>query len=316
MSVFTITNTQKKWPKIATCWVPVKIYRKALRGILGLGIKNYIHVLRHDKKATFTNELSIAAIMKDEGPYLKEWLDFHILAGVDKFYLYDNGSTDNTTEILKPYIERGIVEYKYWPGIKQQNPAYLDALNTHMYDTRWLALIDLDEFIVPVCNRTIPDFLRTLPHNFGALIMSWVMYGSAGHTKKPDGLVIENYKYHANKLRPSGVKSIVNPRLVVRWSNPHANEVAGFLVDENGKHLGRIDQTNNPPSHNKIRCNHYVTKSYEEYMARGTRPGAGAGIAGGAGGHRSPERFLGLDTNDIYDPIMDEWAERVKAFKF
>ncbi len=44
--------------------------------------------------------LSICGIMKDEGPYLVEWLEFHKLVGVEKFYLYDNSSSDNSIDIL------------------------------------------------------------------------------------------------------------------------------------------------------------------------------------------------------------------------
>lgn len=313
MNLAHISNNRRKWAKGLTCWIPIKIYRKALRGIICMGIGDYIRILRYDKHTQFAHELSITAIMKNEGPYLKEWLDYHILAGVEKFYLYDNASTDDTAKILAPYIKRGIVKYTYFPGRAMQNRAYLDALDRFAYDTRWMAIIDLDEFIVPVQHSSIVDFLHTLPRNFGALVMSWVIYGSSGHKTKPDGLVIENYKYHANRTRPSGCKSIVNPRLVVRMSNPHVNEVAGFLIDENGKKLGRINQTDNPPPANKIRCNHYITKSYQEYKARCQRGSAGA-IQMTEWKRWSDEKFKKWDNNDIFDHIMDSWIEKVKNF--
>lgn len=309
MALPNISKRRMFLSKLATFWIPIKAYRKALRGILLMGWRNYINVIRNDKVKKFPYELSIVAIMKNEGAYLKEWLDYHILVGVEKFYLYDNDSTDDTKQILKPYIKSGIVEYTYFPGTKQQNPAYIDAINRFSDETRWMAMIDLDEFIVPVRSKTITNFLHTLPRNFGALVLTWVMYGSAGHVKKPKGLVMENYKYHADRTRASGCKSIVNPRLVVRQRNPHINDVAGFLIDENGKKLGRIDQTYNPPSCNKIRCNHYITKSYEEFKARCNK-GSAAGNA--AGKKWSEEKFNRFDTNDIYDPIMDKYIKKLK----
>jgi len=309
MALPNISKARSFWAKTITCWIPVKTWRKALRGIILMGIGNYIRVLRNDKKTTFPHELTIAAIMKNEGPYLKEWLDFHILVGVEKFYLYDNESTDNTRDVLAPYIARGIVEYTYFPGTKQQTPAYIDALNRFANDTRWMAVIDLDEFIVPVHTKTITELLYTLPRNFGALVITWMMYGSSGHVHAPGGLVIENYKYRANSTRKSGCKSIVNPRLVVSWHNPHINAVAGFLVDENGRHLGRIDQTYNPPSHDKIRCNHYVTKSFDEFRTRCAKGSAGGNTAKKAW---TREKFDALDTNDIYDNIMDKYVSQLK----
>lgn len=311
MALPNLTKKKLFWAKLATFWIPSAAYRRALRGILLMGVKNYINVIKNDKINKFPYELSVVAIMKDEGPYLKEWLDFHILVGVQKFYLYDNGSTDNTTEVLAPYIKSGIVDYTYFPGERQQNPAYIDAINKHGAETRWLALIDLDEFIVPVKHKNLVNFLHTLPKNFGALVMTWAMYGSAGHVKKPKGLVIENYKYRGNKTRKQGCKSIVNPRLVVSQRNPHINSVAGFTIDENGKRLGFINQTSNPPSFNKIRCNHYVTKSFEEYKQRCDK---GSASTGTNSAHKkwSQEKFDFLNNNDIYDPIMDKYVEMLK----
>lgn len=306
MALKPVSKQRKFFSTLLTFWIPVKSYRRALRGILQLGVGKYFRILRSDKIRKFKYELSVGAIMKDEGPYLKEWLDFHILVGVEKFFLYDNGSTDNTTQVLKPYIDRGIVEYHYFPGIRMQGPAYIDIINSHCEDTRWLALIDLDEFLVPVEHKTIQEFLHTLPSNFAQLIVTWVIYGSAGHKAKPDGLVMENYKWHAK--RQSGVKSIINPRLLMHYHNPHANFIAGFTIDNNGKKLGRIDQTNNPPAYNKLRCHHYYTKSYEEYMAKFNRGASGCKSTA----YRSAEKFKEYDKNEVYDTIMDKYIEILK----
>ena len=53
--------------------------------------------------------LSLCMNFKDEAPYLKEWLDFHILVGVDHFYLFNNNSSDNYEQIIKPYKEKGYI---------------------------------------------------------------------------------------------------------------------------------------------------------------------------------------------------------------
>lgn len=306
MALPTISKTRKFISTALTCWIPIKSYRRAFRGILQLGVKNYFHVLHNDRNTTFPVELAVGAIMKDEGAYLKEWLDFHILVGVGKFYLYDNGSTDNTTEILKPYIDQGIVEYHYFPGKRMQAPAYVEILNNHSNDSRWLALIDLDEFLVPVNHKTVPEFLHTMPQNFAQLAVTWVMYGSSGHIEKPDGLVIENYKYRA--IRQSGIKSIINPRLFLKLHSLHANLVGGFTIDNNGKKLGRINQTNNPPPYNQLRCNHYYTKSFNEYMAKFNRGTA----TGQSSAYRGPDKFHQYDLNEVYDTIMDKYIEQLK----
>ena len=62
-------------------------------------------------------KLSIIMMYRDEGRYLKEWIEFHLMVGVEHFYLYDRMSTDNSMAVLQPYIEQGIVDVKYWPRV-------------------------------------------------------------------------------------------------------------------------------------------------------------------------------------------------------
>ncbi|MBD3879586.1 MAG: glycosyltransferase family 2 protein [Quinella sp. 1Q5] len=45
-------------------------------------------------KNLFLYDVVIVSILKNERHYLKKWLDYHLLAGVDHFYLYDNKSAD------------------------------------------------------------------------------------------------------------------------------------------------------------------------------------------------------------------------------
>ncbi len=309
MALPIISKWRKFYSTALTFWIPVKSYRRAFRGILQFGVRKYFNIIKNDRITKFENEIAIGAIMKDEGPYLKEWLDFHILVGIKKFFLYDNESTDNTTEILKPYIKRGIVEYHYFPGKRMQHPAYMDIINNHSTDTRWLALIDLDEFLVPVNHDTVAEFLHTMPDNFAQLVVTWVMYGSSGHVHKPDGLLIENYKWHAEKQ--SGIKSIINPRLLIEYHSLHANFIAGWTIDNNGHKLGRINQSYAPPPYNNLRLNHYYTKSYDEYIARQARGTATSQSAS----YRGPDKFKKFDKNEVYDDIMDKWIEPVKNFK-
>ena len=296
---------------LLTFWIPIKSYRRAFRGIIQFGIKNYFNVLKTDSITKFENELAIGAIMKDEGPYLKEWLDFHILIGVNKFYLYDNESTDNTKEILKPYIDKGIVEYHFIPGKGMQYTAYSEILAQHSNDCRWIAFIDLDEFLFSVNHKNIVEYLHTIKQDFAVLVVSWVLYGSSGHIRQPKGLITENYKYH--RKNPSGVKSIVNPRLILNL-RIHICHVAGFIIDGNGKKLGRIDQENNPPSIDNIRINHYVTKSKEEFEKRIKR---GGGVHGPDSNYikKKQQKFIWYNTDTVYDDIMDKYIPILKKQK-
>lgn len=73
----------------------------------------------------------MVSISKNEAPYIKEWIEFHKLVGFTKFYFYDNESEDNTVDILKPYIDSGLVEYTLIKGKGRQLDAYNDAIAKH-----------------------------------------------------------------------------------------------------------------------------------------------------------------------------------------
>jgi hypothetical protein len=267
----------------------------------------------HDKD-TFPIELAVVAIMKNEGPYLKEWIEYHRIVGVGKFYLYDNESTDNTKEILEPYIREGVVDYVYFPGTGMGNQvrSYADAVRRVRNSVKWLAVIDIDEFIVPV-EKTIIDVINDLQgalwrrgHKklFG-LAVRWVQYGYGGHYTKPDGLVIENFRKNggADEL----VKSIVNPRtsIFLPYLSIHTPIYLDFGFGRT--ETGEQNPWGNPVSVNTIRINHYFTKSYEEYRKKIERNKAGLPECG----YKLPE--YDPDYMSRYeDPIMDKYAAALK----
>ena len=197
--------------------IPHKMTRNRWRGILRFGLINAWKLKKEIKKNKKEpeNYLSVVVIAKDEGPYFKEWLDWHISQGVEKFYLYDNESTDCTREVLEPYIQRGIVDYTYFPGYRKQLAAYDDCLKKHRYDTRWLAVIDMDEFIVPIKHKTIPEYLKDL-EDFPVVEINWLCYGSSGQKEKLPGGVMDRFKRHSFPDHPLNkhVKSILNPRRI------------------------------------------------------------------------------------------------------
>lgn len=215
--------------------------------------------------------ISIACIAKNEGPYIKEWIEYHKIVGVERFYFYDNESTDQTKEILRPYIENGTVIYKYVKGRPMQRQCFNDAVYYSKVSTKWLALIDLDEFLVPVEKDNLPDLLNEYEKEPG-LVVQRVIFDSNGHETKPSahgGLVTANYTRipkDTMKLN-SGFKSIVKPFRVAYVDNAHIAFYRNNLhaVNENFKRI-RVGQISDPHGTvNKIRINHYFTKSKEEY---------------------------------------------------
>jgi len=256
--------------------------------------------------------LSICAIAKDEGPYFAEWLEYHILAGVEKFYIYDNGSSDDTRKILEPYIKAGIVEYTYWPGIDQQKIVYNDCVEKHRFDTRWLAIIDLDEFIVPIEAGSLTGFLKSLPFNTSQILAGWAMYGSGGHKTKPKGLVMEAFKHRARTIN-NHVKSIINPRMCFN-AQVHDSNCMGKVISDEGMEVQPCCILPRPCPAMQIRINHYHHKSLEEWLQRSVR-GENSSKKDAGKKKYSKDSFERWDDemNEVFDPIMDKYVAPVKA---
>lgn len=140
-------------------------------------------------------ELSICAIFQNEAEWLREWIEYHRLVGVQHFWLYNNNSTDHYKSVLRPYVQEGIVNLIEWPSPPDQDwtpyqqQAYMDCLRNMRYRTKWLALIDVDEFIVPKTADTITKMLEPFEsrENVGGVMLFWQMFGTSGVWKIPRG---------------------------------------------------------------------------------------------------------------------------------
>lgn len=277
--------------------IPRKMARNRWRGILRYGVIKALKLkrqLKHDRTQPKIL-LAVCAIAKNEGPYFKEWLDWHISQGVEKFYIYDNESTDCTRDVLAPYIESGVVEYIYYPGYRRQIAAYDDCIDRHRFDTRWLAFIDLDEFIVPLRDRSITEFLTGFEDS-PVVEINWLIYGSGGAEKKSPAPVMERFRRHSipsHRLNRH-VKSIVNPRRVFTMTGCHeAARIDGVAADSHGDPITR-NFREREPQQDVIRINHYAVRSKEEFIEKQNR-----GRASGSQRTISMDYFNRYDLNDI-----------------
>ena len=147
---------------------------------------------RLEQAKAFAHELAVVVIAKNEGRYIREWVEYHKLLGVTKFYFYDNDSEDNTREILRPYVDSGLVNYRFLSGKARQLDAYNDALVRHKDECRYMAFIDMDEFIVPTTPwKPIVEVVKEIIGNSGGgasgVGINWALFGSSGLAETPRG---------------------------------------------------------------------------------------------------------------------------------
>ena len=233
-----------------------------------------------DSRRTSTPDvyLAIGAIYRNEAPYLAEWIEFHRLVGAERFYLYDNESDDDHLEVLAPYVEEGLVVIHPWPGSSVTGPelnvvqmgAYEHCIATHAEEARWIAIIDVDEFLFSPTGRPVSAML-TEYERWPAIVANSLKYGPSDVPEQPGDLVIERHTQVLDIWEGQLVKSIVDPSAVTGALNAHRFVPrAGATVDEHGypvMHTRAMHRT----SFDRLRINHYFARSAEEYRAKHAR---------------------------------------------
>lgn len=165
----------------------IKNEEKALEHYKKYGInKNYkINPIIFDNSNNKKVYLSIISQFKNEGMIMDVWIKHHIWQGVEHFYLIDNNSDDNSVEILKPYIDDGIVTLYQLPGKYKQNihVPYVYGKEKLPEKTKWVIYIDTDEYFY--CMKgNIRDNLKNY-ENYSGIHAYWKDFGSNGLTTQP-----------------------------------------------------------------------------------------------------------------------------------
>jgi hypothetical protein len=218
--------------------------------------------------------IAAALIFKDSATYLDEWLRWHSHHGIERFYLYDNGSTDDWRHTIAHHIKPLHITPIAWPGACQQLTAYADALaRARSEGIDWLAFLDDDEFLMPAdpgttLHEILPDYADA-----AGVAVPWILYGSGGQEKRTEGWVTERFLYRLS-WPDDHVKCIVQPRHIV------APLVSGhqFQTHPGGPHMVTEDHAliDTPhatsPTAERLRLHHYLVKSWDEWRIRRSRP--------------------------------------------
>jgi hypothetical protein len=252
--------------------------------------------------------LAACSVYLNEAPYLREWIEFHRLVGVERFFLYDNGSTDDHLEVLAPYIEEGIVTLREWRSAPlDQRQVFDHCLGSHRKDARWIAFLDLDEFLFSPTEASVAELLHDY-EDWPGVGVNWTMFTHSGHRTRPGGLVIESYPYR-DREETGLVKSIVDPLRTVRCDNAHwFTYEYGLPVDENQWPLAQGQAKS--PSFELLRINHYASRSAEEAHAKSTR---GGGSLGWMAVRKWRLKDLAGELDLVHDDGIMRWVPALEA---
>jgi glycosyltransferase involved in cell wall biosynthesis len=203
--------------------------------------------------------LSVGAMFKNESHSIEEWLKHYLFHGVEHFYLIDDASTDGTVEILKPYIDKGLVTL-----FQVQEPYYLGRqralYNRHILpllkESQWLLMIDIDEYVWSPQNVRLTAILDRFT-TYGQIQVREIVFGSNGHVEQPAALVpsfTKREKLDSNASKK--LKYFLNSTYEFSSLNVHhADFVIKDYMSDRGKFIIAYPHT--------FRMNHYNCQSLD-----------------------------------------------------
>ncbi len=228
--------------------------------------------------------VSICSMFRDEDRYLSEWIEYHRIIGIDHIYLYNNFSTDNYMEVLQPYIDEGFVTVCDWNVERGQLSAFKDCVDKYSNESNWIGFIDIDEFVVPNKYDNIKSFLNKF-EKYGSVVIYWLFFGSSGIVSRDnDGLVCETFTVCWEKYANIG-KCFFNTEYELNTSYSQNERFHHLLwpkyrgiyfppVNEFRKYIILGDHCIKKPNFS-MQINHYLLKSFEEYITRKSKKGGG-----------------------------------------
>jgi hypothetical protein len=254
-------------------------------------------------------DVSVMAILKDEAPNMEEWLCHHMAVGVDHFFLYDNGSTDELHEVLKPYADHGVVTTVYFPMRGLQRDANNHVVRFFGDTTEWIAYVDIDEFLVPERDEPISQVMARFA-DAEQVLVSRKEFCYAGRRTPAEGLVTEVYREYSEHVPRMGTsevlaKPIVRPRGVARVGIHNALTVHGRTVNTAGEPTSEEATVIEDPSYANLQMNHYFTKSWQEFQAKRTRATTST--------HAFQLPDVPFDIPGQVDHVIDRWQPRTRA---
>tara|TARA_R110002049_G_scaffold23545_3_gene83335 strand:- start:51100 stop:53457 length:2358 start_codon:yes stop_codon:yes gene_type:complete len=235
----------------------------------------------------------IVGCMKNEAPYIVEWIAYHRAIGVDNFLIYTNDCTDGTDEVLGRLQEMGIVQHRNndnWKGNSPQQYALNQSLNEPVIkNADWIIHIDVDEFMnIRTGNGSLDDFFAAVPDATN-VAMTWRLFGHNGVTDLSDDFVIDQFDHCAPKFCPKphtvwGFKTMFrNIGAYEKISCHRPNKLDENFADKikwvngSGQDMTRDAAHNGWRSSKKnigydlLQLNHYALRSAESFLIKRQR---------------------------------------------
>lgn len=276
---------------------------------------------------------SLVATLKDEGPYVLEWLAYYHVIGYNHFHISANDCSDGTDRILQMLSDHGLITYNDNTQALEGEPpdpqrrAYFRARKDKQVHGADLALIaDGDEFLnIHTGDGTMADLVMQTG-GFDVLSCPWHVFGNSGQIEYRDRLVIKQFDQTARPMHPPNakfwaIKSIFKPkqtkwfgvhrpfllprhtqkRINTKWLNGSGDDITDAM-------LGRGWRFTRPTYGDAlVQMNHYMVRSSEAFLMKRLR-----GTANSSEQDRiSFEYFQQFNCNDKKDTTIKRHTDAV-----
>jgi FkbM family methyltransferase len=255
-------------------------------------------VLSRFKKASLINtpsspRITIVATMKNEAPFILEWIAYHRSIGVTDFLVFTNDCDDGTDVLLDRLDEMGVVRHMPNPTALMDStyhhPTALKygRLHKEYRNADWTIAMDVDEFVnIHVGQGHFSDLFAAMP-DANLISLTQLDFGCAGVETYEDRPLIEQMHYCSSKKvgkrSRRGVKTMIHrsvpdyrfanhrphfkdgndPRII--WKDSAGRRVSPEFISTGAKSLGEN------VSYAMLQLNHYPVRSMESYLIKAAR---------------------------------------------
>ena len=253
---------------------------------------------RKDRAPETRRRLSMQVLvttMKDEGPFMLEWVAHYLSIGFDHFIICTNDCVDGTDRIALRLEEMGLASHIDNPGpwkIGPQASAYEHAMaHPKLALAEWILVADADEFLnIKVGDGTLDALFEAAP-DANLISVTWALFGHAGRVEFEDGFVTEQFTRCADPYQkwPSmcrGIKTLYRadagfrtlsthrPKGPARGWRKRLNWVDGDgdpMSDAFGAYGWQSLNTGQGFGNDLARMNHYAVRSIQSYLMKRLR---------------------------------------------
>jgi hypothetical protein len=250
--------------------------------------------------------LSVGAVFKNESHILDEWIQHYLIHGVEHFYLINDNSTDDFLPIIEKYKDKITLfnnSVIYCHG--RQTIAYNTYIKPLLHETKWIAIVDLDEFMYSPYYIDIKHVIKKY-EDYSQIIVYWNHFGSNGHIDQPQN-VVESFTKRAtpDKHYPGKLAWKIFPQYTNFKSIAQSDKILNLGIHHTSVNGKTKQLINTATKSAELIINHYAIQSYKWFIAvKGTRGDSDEYL--GSHPHvkhiqRNEEMFRDLDINEVED---------------